>query len=171
MKFNHSASAVQVRRTTERGSAESRSGNRPDSPNMTPPNHPRIALRPCPRSPARSALPPIPMSDVRTAASATRPPRDGYVFNRSDQKGVSHAGLPQQLVVELVGPLEGPVDRRIGLLAMLAAIQKAQPSDFGSDALVSNEAEEPLWGRKIWHGRRKTGCDGRDLLRRGLEAL
>ena len=59
-------------------------------------------------------------------------------------------------------------------MAMLAALQRP-------NLLIFSQTPQSLMNRKtlvltqfwhrIWHGRRKTGCDGRDPLRRGHKAF
>jgi hypothetical protein len=65
-------------------------------------------------------------------------------------------------------------------LVLMARHQRAihrrrLPSDSGSDALASYEPKilrgAARFGTRFWHGRRKTGCDGRDLLRQHSKAL
>jgi hypothetical protein len=75
------------------------------------------------------------------------------------------------------GACPGRVRAGLGALLIGAAggAFGGRPPEFASDALVSDEPKQPSWCRQIWHaiwhGRRITGCDGRDVLRRDHNAL
>ena len=106
-------------------------------------------------------------------------PLIAQLFDRPEQdRCLAHGDLAQEVGAE---PVEALMSSRVraGLGALLigaaGGAYSGRPPEFASGALVSDEPKEPLWCRRIWHaiwhGKRKTGCDGRDLLRRGHKAL
>jgi hypothetical protein len=147
-------------------------------------------------SPARGGSWPVPGSCYGNYCkrSSVRP-LIAQLFDRPEQdRCLAHGDLAQEVGAEPVealmsqavtsriraaggGHRPGRVRAGLGALLIRAAggAYSGRPPEFASGALVSDEPKEPLWCRRIWHaiwhGKRKTGCDGRDLLRRGHKAL